>query len=137
MGQWRRFSAFVTKDSNCAPAVRHSIQFTRAFLADHSCEPRLCVKLAILVEELVTNSLRHGGKSQDLALLLLLKAERGAVTIKIEDDGPAFDPLSAPPVAGPDPATGGGIGLAIVNAWGEDAVFSRVSQRNTLQLTLR
>ncbi|KEO92038.1 hypothetical protein EH31_05035 [Erythrobacter longus] len=137
MGQWRRFSAFVTKDSNCAPAVRHSLQFARAFLADHTCEPRLRVKLAIMVEELVTNSLRHGGKSQDLSLLLLLKADGDAVTLKIEDDGPAFDPLTAPPVTGPDPTTGGGIGLAIVNAWGEDAVYSRVLQNNVLRLTLR
>lgn len=90
-----------------------------------------------MVEELVTNSLRHGGKSQDLSLLLLLKADGDAVTLKIEDDGPAFDPLTAPPVTGPDPTTGGGIGLAIVNAWGEDAVYSRVLQNNVLRLTLR
>lgn len=98
-----------------------------------------------MIEELVTNSLRHGGKAQDLALLLTLKADGdghgggggGAVTIKIEDDGPAFDPLTAPPITGPDPTTGGGIGLAIVNAWGENAVYSRVSQNNVLRLTLR
>lgn len=137
MGQCRRFSAFVTKDSICAPAIRHSLQFARDFLADNDCEPRLQVKLAIIVEELVTNAFRHGGKAQDLALLLTLRAHGDGIVIEIEDNGPAFDPLTAPPITGPDPTTGGGIGLAIVNAWGKDAQYSRVSGQNILKLTLR
>ena len=137
MGQWRRFSAFVTKDSNCAPAIAHSLQFARNFLEGRDYEPRLKIKLVILVEELVANALRHGGKSQDLALLLVLEGGEEAITLEMVDDGPEFDPLSAPPVTGPDPTTGGGIGLAIVNAWGEDGVHSREAGFNTLKLTLR
>lgn len=137
MGHRRRFSAFVTKDSNPAPAIRHSLQFAREFIAQHSFEPRLQVKLAIIVEELVTNSLRHGGKAQDLALLLALQESHGAVRLKIEDDGPPFDPIAVPPIAGPDPETGGGIGLAIVHAWGEEPSYLRGSDSNALELTLR
>lgn len=136
MGQWRRFSAFVTKDSNPAPAIAHSLQFARNFLEERNYEPRLKIKLVILVEELVSNCLRHGGKAQDLALLLVLEGNEEAITFEIIDDGPEFDPLAAPPIAGPDPTTGGGIGLAIVNAWGEDGVHSREAGRNSLRLTL-
>lgn len=137
MGQWRRFSAFVTKDSNCTPAIAHSLKFARQFLEGHDYEPRLKIKLVILVEELVSNCLRHGGKSRDLALLLVLENNEEAITFQIVDDGPEFDPLAVPPVAGPDPTTGGGIGLAIVNAWGEDAVYLHEAGRNILRLTLR
>lgn len=137
MGQPRQFSAFVTKDSNCAPAIRHALRFAREFMAEHDFEPRLQVKLAILVEELVTNALRHGGKFQDLALLLVLQEDGEAVMLKIEDDGPPFDPLTVPPVTGPDPETGGGIGLAIVQAWGEEPTYSRNDAGNLLTLTLR
>lgn len=137
MGQRRRFSAFVTKDSNCAAAIRHSLQFAGEFLDEHEFEPRLRVKLAILVEELVANSLKHGGKSQDIAVTLVLSGEQKAVTLEIEDNGPAFDPLSVPPITGPDPITGGGIGLAIVQAWGESAVYERNCEGNLLRLILR
>ncbi|WP_298303738.1 ATP-binding protein [uncultured Erythrobacter sp.] len=137
MGHRRRFSAFVTKDSNPAPAIRHSLQFAREFIAQYDLEPRLQVKLAILVEELVSNSLRHGGRFQDLGLLLALQEIEGSVRLTIEDDGPPFDPISIPPITGPDPATGGGIGLAIVHAWGEDPAYVRSEDTNALELTLR
>jgi anti-sigma regulatory factor (Ser/Thr protein kinase) len=137
MGHRRQFSAFVTKDSNPAPAIRHSLKFVREFLAEHQFEPRLQVKLAILVEELVTNALHHGGKSQDLALLLGLAASEGCVALRLEDNGPAFDPLAVPPVKAPDPTTGGGIGLAIVQAWAEEAQYTDLPQGNLLSLTLR
>ena len=137
MGHRRQFSAFVTKDSNCTPAIRHALRFAREFLAENDFEPRLQVKLAILVEELVSNSLRHGGKSQDLALLLAVSTAQGGVRLEIEDNGPEFNPLSVPPVKGPDPVTGGGIGLAIVQAWGEDADYARTAKGNALSLVLR
>lgn len=137
MGQRRRFSAFVTKDSNCASAIGHSLQFARGFLDGHELDSRMKVKLAILVEELVTNALRHGGKSQDIAVTLVLSAGQDSVHLEITDNGPAFDPLSVPPITGPDPITGGGIGLAILKAWGENAVYSRKTDGNVLSLTLR
>ena len=137
MGHRRQFSAFVTKDSNCTPAIRHALRFAREFLVENDFDPRLQVKLAILVEELVTNALRHGGKSQDLALLLAISPDEGGVRLELEDNGPAFDPLSVPPITGPDPVTGGGIGLAIVQAWGEEPDYARTANGNTLSLILR
>ena len=137
MGHRRQFSAFVTKDSNCTPAIRHALRFAREFLAENDFDPRVQVKLAILVEELVTNALRHGGKSQDLALLLAISPDEGGVRLELEDNGPAFDPLSVPPITGPDPVTGGGIGLAIVQAWGEEPDYARTANGNALSLILR
>lgn len=136
MGHRRRFSAFVAKDCNLAPTIRQSLQFARDFTAAHEFEPRLQVKLAVIVEELVTNALYHGGKGQDLSLSIALDEECGAVWLKIEDNGPAFNPLTVPLVKAPNPETGGGIGLAIVQAWAKDAHYSRDGGMNLLSLAL-
>lgn len=132
----RRFSAFVAKDCNSAPVIRQSLQFARDFLADHDFQPRLQVKLAIVVEELVTNALHHGGKGRDLSLSLELSKRDGSIVLLMEDNGIAFNPLSVPPVKAPNPKTGGGIGLAIVQAWASDTSYKRDDVTNTLGLTL-
>lgn len=136
MGHRRRFSAFVAKDCNFLPTIRQSLRFTRDFLAAHEFEPRLQVKLAIIIEELVTNALHHGGKGQDFLLLLELKEDNGAIRVRMEDNGMAFNPLAVPPIKTPDPVTGGGIGLAIVHAWAKDACYDRGNETNSLGLTL-
>ena len=133
----RRFSAFVAKGGDPAPTIHNSLQFAREFLADHPIDPRLKVKLAIVVEELVTNALRHGGAEQDLSLSLALSEELGAIRLEIEDDGDAFNPLTVPPITGPDPETGGGIGLAIIQAWSEKPAYARLKESNSLTLNLR
>ncbi len=132
----RRFSAFLAKDCNFAPTIRQSLQFARDFLAAYEFEPRLQVKLAIIVEELVTNALHYGGKGQDFSFSLELKEENGAIRLRMEDNGNAFNPLAVPPVKSPDPVTGGGIGLAIVHAWARDTRYAREGQTNSLGLTL-
>ena len=132
----RRFSAFVAKDCNCAPTIRQALQFARDFLAVDDFDPRLEVKLAIVVEELVTNALHHGGKGQAFTLSLELAVEEGVIRLSMEDNGPVFNPLAVPPVKGPDPKTGGGIGLAIVHAWAMESSYSREPGLNLLRLSL-
>lgn len=137
MDDRRRFSAFVAKGGDPAPTIDHSLQFARKFLADHRVDARLQVKLAIVVEELVTNALRHGGAEQDLSFSLALSEELGSITLEIEDDGVPFNPLTVPPITGPDPETGGGIGIAIIQAWSENPAYSRSKESNSLTLNLR
>lgn len=131
-----RFSAFAAKECNTAPVIRAAMRFARDFLAAYEVEPRLQVKLAIVVEELVTNALNHGRKGHDLTLSLELLQEREAIRLVMEDNGIAFNPLVVPPVKAPDPETGGGIGLAIVHAWARDTHYARVGEINALALTL-
>lgn len=136
MGHRRRFSAYVAKDCNFAPVIRQSLQFAHDFLAAHDFQPRLQVKLAIVVEELVTNALCHGGKGQDFSLSLELAEKDGSIALRMEDNGIAFNPLSVPPAKAPNPITGGGIGLAIVHAWATDTNYERGGVTNSLGLTL-
>jgi signal transduction histidine kinase len=136
MDDRRRFSAFVAKGQDPRSAILQATQFAREFLVGRNLDARTEVKVAIIVEELVANVLRHGGTGRDLSLWLLLVEEEGAIRLELEDDGSPFDPLAMGRFSGPDPVTGGGIGLAFVRAWGEDIAYRRVGERNRLELRI-
>jgi anti-sigma regulatory factor (Ser/Thr protein kinase) len=75
-------------------------------------------KLALLVSELVSNSIRHAGLSAGDPIGLELASENGQVWVAVHDSGPGFDPQRQ--ANGSDP----GFGLAIIDAladrWGVD-----------------
>lgn len=137
----RRFSAFVASGRDPRGAILEALEFARDFLPSSSLDERSRIKVAIIVEELVSNSLRHGAGERDISLWLALEDRDGAVELELEDDGEPFDPTSGPDTAmrfsGPDPVTGGGIGLAIVQAWGEDIAYTRSGGRNLLRMAIR
>jgi len=137
MDRRRRFSAFVASGRDPRSTILQALQFAREFLPESCLDDRARVKVAIIVEELVSNSLHYGGRANDLSLWLSLDDTGDAVVLEMEDDGAAFDPTCDAGFKGPDPETGGGIGLAIVRAWGEEIAYSRRSNRNHLQLTIR
>ena len=137
MDHSRRFSAFVASGRDPRATIREALQFARDYLTQSCLDERAYVKAAIIVEELISNCLRHGGGDQDLSVSLVLTDIGDAIVLEIEDDGPAFDPTSGTDFSGPDPGTGGGIGLAIVRAWGEDIAYSYNGQRNILRLTIK
>jgi anti-sigma regulatory factor (Ser/Thr protein kinase) len=77
---------------------------------------RLCVRdaddLRLLVSELVTNAIRHGGA--DTAPWLELELADDRVLASVHDAGPGFDPPTAP-----QPSAAGGWGLLLVDALAE------------------
>jgi len=137
MDRRRRYSASVAKGRDPRPTIMEALQFARDYLTQSCLDERAYVKAAIIVEELVSNSLHHGGGDKGLSVSLSLEDVGDAIVLEIEDDGPAFDPTSGTSFAGPDPETGGGTGLAIVRAWGEDITYSYNGSRNVLRLTIR
>ena len=137
MDRRRRFSAFVAGGHDPRPTILHALEFCRDFVTGSCLDERARVKAAIIVEELVSNLLRHGGKDKDIALCLQVADHADGVSFEIEDDGAAFDPLADNSAGGIDPVSGGGVGLAIVRAWGEDLHYSRRAERNRLTLMIR
>lgn len=137
MDQRRRFSARVAKGRDPHSTILEALQFARDFLPHSSLDESGQNRAAIVIEELVSNILRHGGGRADHSLWLSIEDANGALAVEIEDDGIAFDPSAANPFDGPNPKTGGGIGLAIVRAWGTDITFARNGDRNLLKLTIK
>ncbi|MEM7688123.1 MAG: ATP-binding protein [Pseudomonadota bacterium] len=132
-----RFSAFVASGENPREAIVKAIEFAREFMTGASLSSKAEVKTLIIVEELVSNVLRHSDPAQDVNLTLSLDNTNDAVFVEIDDDSVAFDASREREFIGPDPDNGGSVGLAIVRAWGDDLTYGRRDGRNSLKLTVK
>lgn len=137
MGTGKRFSAALAPGDDPGPIVIEACAEADRFAAEAGLEARSRDRLAVVIEELASNALRHGARSGRLRLDLLLAAEADHVAVTIEDDGVAFDPTRARPFAGPDPRTGGGVGLELVRSWASEMHYSRSGLGNRLELKLK
>ena len=92
-------------------------------------------RLAILVEELVTNLYDHGGLSDADAVGVELVKLGDTIRLAIADQGQAFDPG---PATQPEavPARGGGAGLAMVREWASDMDYRSADGVNRLTVRL-
>lgn len=118
-------------------AIVEAIEFAREFMSEASSMPKATVKTLVVVEELVSNVLRHSDPAQDVNLTLSLDAEDGAILVELDDDSVEFDASRQLEFAGPDPAEGGSVGLAIIRAWGHDLQYKRCADRNQLRLRVK
>lgn len=132
-----RFSAFVASGENPRSAIVAAIDFAREFLKETRLPAKIQDKTAIVVEELVSNVLRHCDPARDVNLTLSLHEAHDAIQLELDDDSVAFDASRALEFTGPDPQHGGSIGLAIVRAWGCDMQYARRADRNFLKLTVK
>ena len=114
-----------------------AIEFARDFMTRADLSSKAQVKTLIIVEELVSNVLRHCDPAQDVNLTLSLDADNDAILIELDDDSVAFDLSQALPSSGPDPEHGGSVGLAIIHAWGENMRYTRKDGRNQVSLVVK
>jgi len=114
-----------------------AIDFARGFLTKADMSSKAKVKTLIIIEELVSNVLRHSDPAQDVNLTLSLDANNEAVIIELDDDSVAFDLGRELTHSGPDPEHGGSVGLAIIHAWGENMRYARKDGRNQLSLVVK
>lgn len=105
-------------------------------MAEARLSERTRVRTLIVVEELVSNVLRHSDPARDVNLTLSLDTENDVVGLELDDDSVAFDASLERAFAGPDPMKGGSVGLAIVRAWSADLSYVRREDRNRLKLTV-
>lgn len=134
MAATKRFSARAEGGDDAEPTLCAAIAAAHDFAGEAGLDPRLAARLAIVVEELVSNVLRHGAAA---AIDMLLERHEGTVRLVLEDDGARFDLRDALAAPGPDPVSGGGVGLEMVKAWANIRVYVREGNANRLELELR
>ena len=100
-----------------SPEAAREARMALGELAAHVPAPDLD-DLRLLVTELVTNSLRHGGLGAGDAIHLVVQVEPETLRVEVRDPGPGFDA----PVARETPDLGAGWGLyllgRIADRWG-------------------
>jgi len=100
-------------------AARHAIEE----LADHEQLPRLD-DLRLLVSELVTNSVLHGGAGPDDSLQLRVDCPDDCVRVEVCDDGSGWgEHIRSTSLESEQPAGGWGLMLvgALADRWGVQA----------------
>jgi anti-sigma regulatory factor (Ser/Thr protein kinase) len=132
-----RFSATVQSRDESGPAIVAALEATERFAAREALSPSAAARLLIVVEELVSNALRHGSEGRAVTVELALAHPDGQVRLDFADDGAPFDPGAERPFAGPDRDSGGGVGLALIRAWAGEIAYARERGLNRVRVILR
>lgn len=111
-----------------------------AFAERHALPAPTAYVLALVVDELMTNSVEHGyGALPPGPVQLRLWREDGTVAGEIVDEGVAFDPTAAPEpdtTAGLEERAIGGLGVHLVRSLLDSLRYERRGGRNVLQFRL-
>ncbi len=76
-------------------AVTDTANFTLAFCERNGIARQSALRLRLIVEELLTNSIQHGYRAEsDTPIRIELAVIEGYPTLKYEDSAPPYDPLT-------------------------------------------
>lgn len=124
-------------------ALADAFDFASRFCSTHGVDRDDALRLKLVVEELFTNTVRHGhGIESDATIRIALAFAPGGIAIVYEDEAPGFDPTRgmtlarAAPEAPPAMHAVGGLGLRLLGEIVRDLRYVRVAGRNRLSLTL-
>ena len=98
----------VTGGVQAPSAARRAVS---PLLQEHLGDERLRDAM-LLVSEVVTNAVRHGGAGEDREVGLALGVDDTYVRIEVRDPGPGFEPAAEPAAR----EGGGGMGLVLLQA---------------------
>ena len=121
--------------------IGKAAELIEAFGAAHGLSPEVVFKLNLALDEVVTNIISHAYDDEDehqIAIRVALDGE--GVSVRVEDDGRAFNPLDAPrPDLGLDLAKRpiGGLGVHIVRSVMDALEYRREDDRNILVMRKR
>jgi len=127
------------------PARLSALSEVTAFIAEagsRAClPPEPCQKLAILVEELFTNTVVHGYRGEcDGPVRVELEVGPDRLAMTYEDTAPPHDPFAGiqPPdeTATVEERPVGGLGVLLVATMGGDVEYRRIEDRNRIRLVM-
>ena len=127
----------VQSRDDTAAAILAALEASERFALAANLAPGMTARLRIIVEELVSNALRHGAcDGRPTTVELVLEEAKRRVKLQLYDDCAPFDPTADKQFDGPDRESGGGVGLALIRAWARDVSYVREAERNLVRLTL-
>ena len=109
------------------------------FLAGHRLPRRDCCMCQVVIDEVLTNIIKYAcPESAARRLAMGLRVEQDYLELSFEDDGPPFDPTSAPrpELDGDAPCRPGGLGLHVVRSLASSVHYERAGSRNRLRVRL-
>jgi len=129
------------KVRNARDAIGEASEAAEAWLERYEPSAEALYFVLLAIEELVLNCIEFGYDDEDEHTILVdLWVADGKVTMRLTDDGHAFDPLAVP---APDLSLGleqrpvGGLGIYLLRELADDIAYERRDERNRLTLSKR
>lgn len=114
---------------------------TAQFCREHSLGRGVEFDLNLVLEELFTNTLRHGGcAGMEHVAEVHFAADPGGVTIEYADRGTPFDPTTAPTAdlsAPLEERSNGGLGIHLIRQTMRDFEYQRLDGWNRIRIRLK
>ena len=139
-GETRRLSVPATDEG-----IKAALDALEGLWAAQGVSRAVTWPMEVSLDEVLANVVRHGlaGRGESAQVELELQLDPGdppRCEVRIEDDGPEFDPLRA---AAPDTSLGvderpiGGLGIELVRRLMDEVHYERKDGRNRLRLVRR
>lgn len=117
------------------------IQAAEEFLAAKGVSVDVTYKTHLALEEMCTNTIKYGYNDQAAhEIVVHLRYKPDALTIRIEDDGHEYNPLTAPEPDTSKPLAErpiGGLGILLVRKSVDSMTYTRKDGRNILEMGLK
>ena len=124
-------------DDNGPESVHRAVALAQLFSTSNALSAPQAARLAILVEEAVTNLYDHAAPGRGFSGRLELQSDADALHVTLSDSGAGFDPRDAAAAEAPNAERGGGVGLALIRAWADIVDYRRDGEMNRLELRLK
>jgi serine/threonine-protein kinase RsbW len=139
-GETRRLSVPATDEG-----IKAALDALESLWAAQGVSPAVTWPVEVSLDEVLANVVRHGleGRGDAARVELEIRLEAGdppRCELRVEDDGPEFDPLGK---AAPDTALGlderpiGGLGIELVKRLMDEVHYERRDGRNRLRFARR
>jgi anti-sigma regulatory factor (Ser/Thr protein kinase) len=114
--------------------IEKAAELIETFGASHGLSPEVIFKLNLALDEVVTNVIAYAyGDQADHQIEITVALDGEVISIRVEDDGEAFNPLDAPVPnlkLGIDDRPIGGLGVHIVRSVMDALEYHREGGRN-------
>jgi anti-sigma regulatory factor (Ser/Thr protein kinase) len=118
--------------------VNHLVE---GFAQQHQLPPQLVLDCTLALDEVLTNIISYGFRDSEAhEIIVRISVDDGAISLTVEDDGVAFDPLAVPPPDLNAAATErpiGGLGMHLVRTLMPHLEYRRQDERNLLTMRRR